>query len=84
MTEAALSAFLQDYTDHVNPRSVRLLESLNMNAGYTCCEGVEVHTADGRVIPDFLPGYCVHNVGHNHPAIVRTDGLGLVKRAMNV
>ena len=25
---------------------------------------------DGRRFLDFLSGYCVHNTGHNHPAIV--------------
>jgi ornithine--oxo-acid transaminase len=29
-----------------------------------------LHTADGRRILDFLSGYCVHNAGHNHPAII--------------
>ena len=42
-----------------------------MNTEYTRCEGVELSTADGRVILDFLSGYCVHNAGHNHPAIIR-------------
>jgi ornithine--oxo-acid transaminase len=70
LTDAALSVFLQDYTDHVNPQWVRLLELLQMNAQYTRCEGVELTTSDGRVILDFLSGYCVHNAGHNHPAIV--------------
>ncbi len=41
-----------------------------MNVRYTRCEGVELHTADGRSILDFLSGYCVHNTGHNHPRIV--------------
>ena len=27
-------------------------------------------TTDGRRILDFLSGYCVHNAGHNHPAII--------------
>ena len=31
---------------------------------------MELHTADGRCILDFLSGYCVHNAGHNHPRIV--------------
>ncbi len=70
MTEPALSAFLQNYADHVNPQWTRLLDLLQMNAEYTRCEGVELTTADGRVILDYLSGYCVHNVGHNHPAII--------------
>jgi len=58
------------YAGHVNPQWVRLLNLLQMNARYTRCEGAELHTADGRCILDFLSGYCVHNTGHNHPAVV--------------
>src|SRR5579872_5677191 len=58
------------YQEHVNPQWVRLLDLLQMNAAYTRCEGVELHTADGRTILDFLSGYCVHNTGHNHPRII--------------
>jgi ornithine--oxo-acid transaminase len=32
---------------------------------------VELFTAEGERILDFLSGYCVHNVGHNHPDVVR-------------
>jgi ornithine--oxo-acid transaminase len=70
LTETTLSAFLQDYTDHVNPQWVRLLELLQMNVQYTRCEGVELTTSDGRTILDFLSGYCVHNIGHNHPGVI--------------
>ena len=41
-----------------------------MNVRYTRCNGTELYTEDGRCILDFLSGYCVHNTGHNHPAIV--------------
>jgi ornithine--oxo-acid transaminase len=58
------------YQERVNPQWVRLLDVLQMNARYTRCEGTELFTADGRRILDFLSGYCVHNLGHNHPAIV--------------
>ncbi len=57
------------YQDRVNPQWVRLLDVLQMNARYTRCEGTELFTDDGRRILDFLSGYCVHNLGHNHPAI---------------
>ena len=33
------------------------------------CYGTELFTSDGRRILDFLSGYCVHNVGHNHPGV---------------
>ena len=31
--------------------------------------GAELDTADGRRLLDVLSGYCVHNVGHNHPRV---------------
>lgn len=58
------------YADHVNPQWVKLLEILQMNVRYERCAGAELYTRDGRRILDFLSGYCVHNAGHNHPAIV--------------
>jgi len=58
------------YSDYVNPQWVRLLNALQMNVRYTSCHGCELETADGRIILDFLSGYCVHNAGHNHPGIV--------------
>src|SRR5437899_1624454 len=58
------------YADHVNPQWVKLLNVLDMNQQYGRCAGAELQTLDGRRILDFLSGYCVHNTGHNHPAIV--------------
>ncbi len=58
------------YSEHVNPQWVRLLDLLQMNVRYERCLGSELFTADGRRILDFLSGYCVHNVGHNHPAVI--------------
>jgi ornithine--oxo-acid transaminase len=59
------------YASYVNPNWVRLLDVLGMNVEYTRCAGSELLTADARRIVDFNAGYCVHNVGHNHPRIVR-------------
>jgi ornithine--oxo-acid transaminase len=56
---------------YVNPQWVRLLDVLGMNVRYTSCLGSELVTDDGRRIMDFNSGYCVHNVGHNHPGVVR-------------
>lgn len=61
---------VQSYTDHVNPQWVRLLKLLRMETEYRLCAGAELHTAHGDVLLDFLSGYCVHNIGHNHPAII--------------
>ena len=59
------------YAERVNPQWVRLLDLLQMNVRYERCVGAELFTTDGRRIVDFLSGYCVHNVGHNHPDVVR-------------
>src|SRR5712671_3506621 len=58
------------YSDHVNPQWVKLLGLLEMNVSYERCEGVELFKTDGGRVLDFLSGYCVHNTGHNHPAII--------------
>src|ERR1700752_3424083 len=58
------------YTNYVNPIWVKLLDTAGMNVRYTHCSGSELYTADGRTILDCLSGYCVHNVGHNHPFVV--------------
>jgi len=58
------------YAERVNPQWVKLLSLLEMNVGYERCAGAELFTTDGRTIIDFLSGYCVHNAGHNHPAII--------------
>lgn len=58
------------YADYVNPQWVKLLSLLEMNVSYEHCAGAELFTSEGRRILDFLSGYCVHNAGHNHPAII--------------
>jgi ornithine--oxo-acid transaminase len=72
MSEAKNSSAQQPlYEKYVNPQWVRLLDVLGMNVHYTSCLGSELFTDDGRRILDFNSGYCVHNVGHNHPGVVR-------------
>jgi len=58
------------YSTFVNPEWVRLLNLLEMNVQYERCLGSELFTKDGRRILDFLSGYCVHNIGHNHPVVL--------------
>jgi len=65
------SEFARRYAERVNPEWVRLLDLLQMNVRYERCVGTELFAEDGRRILDFLSGYCVHNVGHNHPDVVR-------------
>jgi ornithine--oxo-acid transaminase len=66
---AARPAATSNYKEHVNPQWVTLLTLLGMNVEYERCLDCELFTKDGRRILDFLSGYCVHNVGHNHPYI---------------
>jgi ornithine--oxo-acid transaminase len=72
------------YERYVNPQWVKLLDALQMNVSYVRCSGAELHTADGRLILDFNSGYCVHNVGHNHPRVIAAlkDELGKCGPAM--
>src|SRR5258707_3366140 len=58
------------YQDYVNPQWARLLDVLRMNVKYACCRGAQLETDDGRTIIDFNSGYCVHNIGHNHPQVI--------------
>jgi ornithine--oxo-acid transaminase len=66
-----VSTGFSNYKDYVNPQWVALLNLLGMNVEYERCLGCELFTKDGRRILDFLSGYCVHNVGHNHPDIIQ-------------
>jgi ornithine--oxo-acid transaminase len=68
------------YSQHVNPQWVKLLNVLDLAVSYERCAGAELLTTDGRRILDFLSGYCVHNVGHNHPDVVRAVVDELQKR----
>ena len=58
------------YSQHVNPQWVKLLNVLELSVSYERCVGAELFTGSGRRILDFLSGYCVHNVGHNHPHVL--------------
>jgi ornithine--oxo-acid transaminase len=60
----------EQYANAVNPQWIRLLKLLGMNVRYERCIGAELFTSEGRRILDFLSGYCVHNLGHNHPSII--------------
>ncbi len=60
----------RSYALYVNPIWVKLLDALGMNVQYTHASGAELYTRQGRMILDCLSGYCVHNVGHNHPHVV--------------
>ena len=56
---------------YVNSQWVRLLDVLGMNVRYANCLGAELFTASGRRMIDFNSSYCVHNIGDNHPGVIR-------------
>jgi ornithine--oxo-acid transaminase len=58
------------YCQYVNPQWARLLDVLGMNVEYRRCQGIHLTTTEDIVLKDFLSGYCVHNIGHNHPRVV--------------
>ena len=60
----------ESHSVYVNPQWPRLLNVLQMNVEYTRCLGSELTTSDQRTILDFVSGYCVHNIGHNHPRLI--------------
>lgn len=66
----ALETDFEIYRQSVNPQWVRLLKLLQMDVEYARCAGAELFTTSGKRVLDFLSGYCVHNLGHNHPAII--------------
>ena len=68
--QTAIPSLDRVYAEHVNPHWVRLLDLLQMNVSYDRCSGAELFPVHGGRVLDFLSGYCVHNAGHNHPAIV--------------
>ena len=67
---ATSGTFDATYSKFVNPQWAHLLDVLSMNVRYVRCQGVELTTDAGRLILDFLSGYCVHNIGHNHPHVI--------------
>jgi ornithine--oxo-acid transaminase len=70
MTLTAVESSVSSYSAYVNPQWVRLLDLLEMNVHYERCIGSELFDSGDRRILDFLSGYCVQNIGHNHPAVI--------------
>jgi len=54
----------------VNPDYVRVLETLGFGRAFVRSSGTKLHGEDGREYTDFLAGFGVHNIGHNHPRLI--------------
>ncbi len=55
----------------VNPDFVKLQESFDFGRRFIRAEGASLFEEDGREVIDFLAGFGVHNVGHNHPQLIQ-------------
>jgi putrescine aminotransferase len=58
------------YAQFVNPDFVELLEMLDYGRCFVRAQGTRLYDDAGREYLDFLAGFGVHNVGHNHPHLV--------------
>lgn len=54
---------------HVNPGAVEELYRAGYGRSFVRAEGLELEDAGGRRYLDFLSGYGVLNLGHNHPTV---------------
>jgi len=56
---------------YVNPDIVNLLEAFDYGRQFVRALGTKLYDDTGREYTDFLSGYGVHNVGHNHPRLIK-------------
>jgi ornithine--oxo-acid transaminase len=54
---------------YFNPTFVQALKVVGLDKPYTKAQGCYIHDADGQRYLDFLCGYRVLNLGHNHPVV---------------
>jgi len=53
-----------------NPDYMDLLEALDFGRCFVRASGTRLYDDAGREYTDFLAGFGVHNIGHNHPRVV--------------
>jgi ornithine--oxo-acid transaminase len=63
---------------YINPAWVQSLQLIGYDRIFTRAEGCHLWDKDGRRYLDCVSGFCVSNVGHNHPVVRRAlaDVLG--------
>jgi putrescine aminotransferase len=57
------------FRDYINPGFVKLLGLAGFGRRYVSAQGCEMIDEEGRRYLDFVGGYGVLNLGHNHPAV---------------
>src|SRR5438093_4505140 len=53
----------------VNPAWVRAAQLIGYDRVYARAEGCYLYDTDGRRYLDCVSGFCVSNLGHNHPGV---------------
>src|SRR5713101_7873326 len=59
---------------YLNPQLPRMLHTIGMDKVYSRAEGAYLYDADGARYTDFLSGFGVFGVGHNHPVVRKALG----------
>jgi ornithine--oxo-acid transaminase len=54
---------------YLNPQRPRMLHAIGFDKVYERAEGAYLYDAEGRRYADFLSGFGVFGVGHNHPVV---------------
>jgi len=54
---------------YLNPQRPRMLHAIGFDKVYERAEGAYLYDADGNRYADFLSGFGVFGVGHNHPVV---------------
>jgi ornithine--oxo-acid transaminase len=57
------------HAKYLNPQRPRMLHAIGFDKVYTRAEGAYLYDRDGSRYADFLSGFGVFAVGHNHPVI---------------
>src|SRR5947209_11060004 len=57
------------HAEHINPTWARALRLIGYDKIYARAEGCYLYDTEGRRYLDCVSGFCVSNIGHNHPAV---------------
>lgn len=57
------------HAKYINPAWAKAMQLIGYDRMYTRAEGCYLWDQDGRRYLDCVSGFCVSNIGHNHPAV---------------
>lgn len=67
--QAAREQGFELFARHVNPSLHGFLEHSGQNPRFISAQGMDLHTADGRVVEDWMAFWGSQNFGHNNPQV---------------